>query len=118
VIEERGRNLSLGEKQLVCLARCLLQNAPVVIMDEATSSIDPKSEEILVKATEEFFAGRTQLIIAHRLSTLRSCDRVMWLRNGKIEMIGKPTEVLPIFERSRLDLESVVPGSSRKKPEL
>jgi ABC-type multidrug transport system fused ATPase/permease subunit len=105
-VEEKGRNFSLGEKQLICLARCLLQNAPVVIMDEATSSIDPKSEEILVKATEEFFSGRTQLIIAHRLSTLRSCDRILWLQNGKIRMIGTPAEVLPQFEKANLSFGS------------
>jgi ABC-type multidrug transport system fused ATPase/permease subunit len=97
MIEERGRNLSLGEKQLICMARCLLQNAPVVIMDEATSSVDPQSEEILVRATEEFFAERTQIIIAHRLSTLRKCDRILWLEQGRIKMIGKPQEVLPSF---------------------
>ena len=101
-IEEKGRNLSLGEKQLICLGRCLLQNAPVVIMDEATSSIDPRSEEVLVKATEEFFAGRTQLIIAHRLSTLGSCDRILWLQNGEVRKIGTPAEVLPEFEKANL----------------
>ncbi|MGZ3749549.1 MAG: ABC transporter ATP-binding protein, partial [Pseudobdellovibrionaceae bacterium] len=78
-IEERGKNLSLGERQLLCMARCLLQEAPIVIMDEATSSVDPQSEEILVKATQEFFSDRTQIIIAHRLSTLEKCDRVLWL---------------------------------------
>ena len=97
-IEEHGRNLSLGEKQLLCMARCLLQDAPVVIMDEATSSVDPQSEEILVRATEEFFADRTQIIIAHRLSTLRKCNRILWLDQGQVKMIGKPEEVLPSFE--------------------
>lgn len=102
-IEERGRNLSAGEKQLICMARCLLQNAPVVVMDEATSSVDPQSEEVLVKATEVFFSGRTQIIVAHRLSTLQHCDRILWLQKGEVKMIGTPAEVLPIFERSRLE---------------
>lgn len=101
-IEERGRNLSQGERQLLCMARCLLQNSPVVVMDEATSSVDPQSEEILVKATEEFFRGKTQIIIAHRLSTLLNCDRILWLQNGEIQMIGTPSEVLPIFQKSNL----------------
>jgi ABC-type multidrug transport system fused ATPase/permease subunit len=101
-VEERGRNLSQGERQLLCMARCLLQDAPVVVMDEATSSVDPQSEEILVKATEEFFRGKTQIIIAHRLSTLLNCDRILWLQNGEIHMIGTPDEVLPIFQRSNL----------------
>ncbi len=101
-IEERGRNLSSGEKQLLCMARCLLQDAPIVVMDEATSSIDPQSEEILVRATGEFFADRTQIIIAHRLSTLTDCDRVLWLHKGEVRMFDKPEKVLPVFQRTRL----------------
>lgn len=97
-VEERGKNLSLGERQLVCMARCLLQDAPVVVMDEATSAVDPQSEEIMVKATEELFHGRTQLIIAHRLSTLEKCDRVLWLENGEIRRFGPTGEVLAEFE--------------------
>ncbi len=101
-IEEKGKNLSLGEKQLICMARCLLQQSPIVVMDEATSSVDPKSEEIMVKATEEFFAGRTQVVIAHRLSTLRNCDRILWLQDGKIQMLGETKEVLQVFQDSNL----------------
>ncbi len=103
-IEERGRNLSQGERQLICMARCLLQDTPVIVMDEATSSVDPQSEEILVRATEEFFKGKTQIIIAHRLSTLLNCDRILWLQNGGIQMLGRPDEVLPIFQNSNLSL--------------
>ena len=99
-IEERGKNLSLGERQLLCMARCLLQEAPVVIMDEATSSVDPQSEEILIRATEEFFSDRTQIIIAHRLSTLQKCDRILWLQNGEIVALGPTHEVLPRFEKA------------------
>lgn len=102
-IEERGRNLSAGEKQLICMARCLLQNSPVVVMDEATSSVDPQSEEMLVRATEDFFADRTQIIIAHRLSTLKNCHRILWLQKGQVKMIGTPEEVLPIFEKTQLE---------------
>ncbi len=103
-IEERGKNLSLGERQLLCMARCLLQQAPVVIMDEATSSVDPHSEEILVRATEEFFADRTQIIIAHRLSTLEKCDRILWLQNGEIMALGPTQEILPRFEKTSLTI--------------
>jgi ABC-type multidrug transport system fused ATPase/permease subunit len=101
-VEEKGRNLSQGERQLLCMARCLLQESPVIVMDEATSSVDPQSEEILVRATEEFFKDKTQIIIAHRLSTLQNCDRILWLQNGEIRMIGSPQEVLPVFQRSKL----------------
>lgn len=68
-----------------------------MVMDEATSSIDPQTEEVLVKATEEFFADRTQIIIAHRLSTLIHCDRVLWLKDGRIRMFDRPEVVLPLF---------------------
>jgi len=101
-IEERGKNLSLGERQLLCMARCLLQDAPIVIMDEATSSVDPQSEDVLVRATEEFFADRTQILIAHRLSTLAKCDRVLWLHNGEIRSLGPTRDVLPQFEAASL----------------
>jgi ABC-type multidrug transport system fused ATPase/permease subunit len=101
-VEERGKNLSAGERQLVCMARCLLQDAPVVILDEATSAVDPRSEEVLTRATDEFFRGKTQVIIAHRLSTIRSCDRVLWLQNGKVHRLGPPSEVLPEFEQASL----------------
>ncbi|MEZ0391300.1 MAG: ABC transporter ATP-binding protein [Pseudobdellovibrionaceae bacterium] len=107
-IEERGRNLSQGERQLISMARCLLQEAPVIVMDEATSSVDPQSEEILVRATEEFFKDKTQIIIAHRLSTLQSCDRILWLQNGEIQLLGPPREVLPVFQRA--NLERLNPG--------
>lgn len=101
-IEERGKNLSLGERQLICMARCLLQDTPVVIMDEATSSVDPQSEEIMVKATDEFFQGKTQIIIAHRLSTLEKCDRVLWIQDGEVKELGPTKEVLREFEKSGL----------------
>lgn len=101
-IEERGKNLSLGERQLLCMARCLLQEAPIIIMDEATSSVDPQSEELMVKATEEFFSDRTQIIIAHRLSTLAKCDRILWLQNGEIVELGPTNEVLPRFKTAEL----------------
>ncbi len=103
-IEERGHNLSIGERQLVCMARCLLQDAPVVVLDEATSSVDPRSEEIITRATEEFFIGKTQIIIAHRLSTIRSCDRVVWLQNGRVHRLGPPSQVLKEFESTELTI--------------
>jgi ABC-type multidrug transport system fused ATPase/permease subunit len=102
-VEERGRNLSAGERQLVCMARCLLRDSPVVILDEATSAVDPRSEEILTRATEEFFLGKTQIVIAHRLSTIQSCQRVLWLQDGKIHRLGPPDEVLREFESAELN---------------
>ena len=101
-IEEKGKNLSAGERQLLCMARCLLQDAPLIVMDEATSSIDPQTEEVLVKATEEFFSDRTQIIIAHRLTTLLGCDKVLWLKSGSVRMFDRPEVVLPLFRESEL----------------
>ncbi|HVK61635.1 MAG TPA: ABC transporter ATP-binding protein [Bdellovibrionales bacterium] len=101
-IEERGRNLSAGERQLLCMARCLLQDAPVVIMDEATSAVDPRSEEILVQATKKFFADRTQIIIAHRLATLEYCDRVLWLDQGEVKMFDRSPAVIAAFRHAEL----------------
>lgn len=101
-VEERGRNLSAGERQLLCMARCLLQDAPIVVMDEATSSVDPQSEEILVRATREFFKDRTQIIIAHRLSTLEDCDRILWLDQGSVRAFDVPSVVLPVFKSTEL----------------
>lgn len=108
VVEEKAKNFSFGEKQLLCLARALVQQAPILVMDEATSSIDPQSEEILVKATDEFFKGRTQILIAHRLSTLQNCDRILWLSHGEIRGLGTPAEILPAFEKSDLSLDNTV----------
>jgi ABC-type multidrug transport system fused ATPase/permease subunit len=98
LIEEKGRNLSMGERQLISLARTLLQKSPIVVFDEATSSIDPQSEEILVKATDDFFEGKTRIIIAHRLSTLKICDRVLWLKEGKCYRLGPAAEIIKEFE--------------------
>jgi ABC-type multidrug transport system fused ATPase/permease subunit len=98
VIEEKGKNLSQGEKQLLVMARMSLISKPLILMDEATSSIDPQTEEKLVLAMQQIFKGRTQLIIAHRLSTIESCDRVLWLKDGKIEVFDKPEVVLRRFQ--------------------
>lgn len=111
-IEEKAKNLSLGERQLFCMARALVQRAPILLMDEATSSVDPQSEEILVKATEEFFKDRTQILIAHRLSTLMNCDRILWLHQGRIQGLGSPEEIIPAFKETDLsDLNPMLRNS-------
>ena len=103
-IEEKGSNLSAGQRQLICMARCLLQKAPIVVMDEATSAVDPVSEELLNHATREFLRDKTQIIVAHRLSTIEHCDRILWLDNGNLVMMGTPDEVLPRFREARQDV--------------
>lgn len=102
-VEERGANFSAGERQLICMARCFLSEVPLVITDEATSAIDPQSEELLIKALAKHTQAKTLIIVAHRLSTVRSCDRVLWLDQGSIRMLGSPSEVLPEFTKDSLD---------------
>lgn len=102
-IEERGANLSAGERQLICMARCFLSQAPLIVTDEATSAIDPASEELLVKALEERTRGRTVIVVAHRLSTVKSCDRVLWLDQGRVRMLDVPDVVIPVFSKASLN---------------
>jgi len=101
VIEEKGQNLSQGEKQLLSLARGLLQNAEIFIFDEATANIDPQSEKLIELALRKTLASKTQIRIAHRLQTVLDCDQVLWLENGQIKMFGRPNEVLEKFEATR-----------------
>ena len=101
-IEERGKNLSIGERQLICLARAALTTSSVLILDEATSSIDPQTEEIVEHALENLFHSKTQIIIAHRLTTLHKCDRVLWLHHGKVVMFDETQKVLEHFRKSDL----------------
>ncbi len=92
-IGERGIKLSGGQKQRISVARALLKDAPILVLDEATSSLDTKSERLVQAGLEELMQGRTTLIIAHRLSTISSVDRIITLRNGRIDEIGTPGEL-------------------------
>lgn len=87
-IEEGGNNLSLGEKQLLSFARILVINPEILVMDEATASLDNASEARLMKAVDELLKGRTALIIAHRLSTIENCDQVIVLEKGELREQG------------------------------
>jgi len=92
-IQEGGLNLSLGEKQLVSFARTLVLNPEILVMDEATASLDNASESKLMKAMHALMEGRTSLIIAHRLSTISQCDQVIVLDKGRITEKGSPLEL-------------------------
>jgi subfamily B ATP-binding cassette protein MsbA len=88
IIGERGVRLSGGERQRIAIARALLKNAPILILDEATSALDTESEALVASALQNLMAGRTTIVIAHRLSTVRRADRIVVLENGTISDIG------------------------------
>ena len=92
-IGERGLRLSGGQKQRIAIARALLKDAPILILDEATSSLDSKSEHLVQEALERLMKGRTTLIIAHRLSTIQHVDQIITLRGGKVDEMGSPDEL-------------------------
>lgn len=92
-IGERGVRLSGGQKQRIAVARALLKDAPILVLDEATSSLDSKAERLVQDGLDELMTGRTTLIIAHRLSTISSVDRIITLREGRIDEIGTPAEL-------------------------
>ena len=94
VISEDGGNLSQGQKQLLCIARVMLCQPPMLILDEATSSIDTMTEIRVQKAFEEMMVGRTSFIVAHRLSTIREADRILVMRDGHIVEQGSHEELL------------------------
>jgi ATP-binding cassette subfamily B protein len=93
-VEERGSNFSAGERQLIAFARALYKNPPILILDEATASVDSDTESRLQRALAALMEGRTALIIAHRLSTIRAVDRIIVLSKGRVVEEGRHDELL------------------------
>jgi ATP-binding cassette subfamily B protein/subfamily B ATP-binding cassette protein MsbA len=93
VIDERGASLSGGERQRLAIARALLKDAPILILDEPTSALDSETEASLLQALERLIEGRTTFVIAHRLSTVRRCNRIVVLDHGRIAEIGSHNEL-------------------------
>lgn len=92
-IGERGLKLSGGQKQRIAIARAILKDAPILILDEATSSLDNKAERLVQGALDRLMRGRTTLIIAHRLSTIADVDKIITLKGGRIDEVGTPEEL-------------------------
>ena len=95
-VSERGSTLSAGQKQLIAFLRVLLNNPDILILDEATSSIDSYSEDLIKNATNKITKGKTSIIIAHRLSTVESADKIIYMESGKILEYGNHKELLNI----------------------
>ncbi len=93
-VRERGAGLSVGQKQLISFARALAFDPTILILDEATSSIDTETEQLIQQAVERVMAGRTSLVVAHRLSTIQKCDRIIVLHHGELREMGTHNELL------------------------
>lgn len=120
LVGERGVKLSGGERQRVALARAFLANAPILILDEATSSLDAESEAAIQDATGRLMAGRTAIVIAHRLSTVRILDRILVFSHGRIveegtheSLVGRPGGIYRrLFEKQALGLAGDMAGAA------
>ena len=93
-LNEDASNVSQGQRQLITIARALLADRPILILDEATSNVDTRTEERIQRAMDILMAGRTSFVIAHRLSTIRSADVILVLRDGDIVESGSHEELL------------------------
>ncbi|CAM4033352.1 Multidrug ABC transporter ATP-binding protein [Bordetella tumbae] len=127
MVGERGVKLSGGERQRVALARAFLANAPILILDEATSSLDSESEALIQQAMERLMAGRTTLVVAHRLSTIRTMDRLLVMDKGRIVEEGNHHALMRregglyrrLLERQALELTkglTLPDGAQQRRP--
>ena len=94
MVGEGGSSLSGGEKQRISIARALLKNAPIILLDEATSSVDPENEYEILAAVEELSKGHTVVSIAHRLSTVKKADQILVIDDGKLVQEGKHNDLI------------------------
>jgi ATP-binding cassette subfamily B multidrug efflux pump len=114
VLGERGGGLSQGQRQLISIARAALANPRILILDEATSSVDTRTERLIQKALEELLRGRTSFVIAHRLSTIRNADQVLVLKDGQIIERGRHEQLL----KARGFYYDLYMSQFRRDPEL
>ena len=88
MVNEKGNNLSGGEKQRISIARAILKDAPIIILDEATASIDPENEHLIQSAIDELSKGKTVITIAHKIGTIKNANQIIVLKEGKIIQKG------------------------------
>ena len=119
VIGESGGRLSGGQKQRICIARAILKDAPILILDEATSSLDTESEALVQKALENLMAGRTTFVIAHRLSTVGHADRILVIVDGRIveegeheDLLARKGEYYKLYQMQFSDSRTLSPPST------
>jgi ATP-binding cassette subfamily B protein len=93
-VKEKGATLSVGQKQLISFARALAYNPQVLILDEATSSVDTETEILIQQAIEKLLVGRTSIVVAHRLSTIQNADKIVVMHKGEIREIGTHQDLL------------------------
>ena len=110
-VKERGAMLSSGQRQLIAFLRAYISNPEILVLDEATSSIDTYSEEIIQKATEKITKGKTSIIIAHRLTTIKNANRIVLMENGRIVEEGTHKELINL---KRVITQSFINSSLRK----
>jgi ATP-binding cassette subfamily B protein len=115
MVGERGQSLSGGERQRISIARAILHNPRILILDEATSSVDSETEKQIQQALDRLVEGRTTFAIAHRLSTLQAADRLVVLEKGKVveqglhsELVDKPGGVYAKLHKTQVEMASTV----------
>jgi ATP-binding cassette subfamily B protein len=96
VLTESGKSLSAGERQLLAIARAILRDTPILILDEATSSVDTRTEFHIQEAMLKLMKGRTSFIIAHRLSTIKDVERIMLIEEGEVAEAGSHKELMAL----------------------